>query len=135
MKMNLNLAEKLIDSAIKCAQKDKKNCSIAIVDENGWLIALHRMDDAIRPTVDIARDKAWTAATFRCPSSEISKFGDPLQPGFGLNKQNWNDRLINIAGGLPIKDGDKVIGGIGVSGGTPEQDVAICQAAVATISS
>lgn len=133
MIMNLNLAEKLIDSAIKFAQKNNKKCSIAIVDENGWLIALHRMDDSITPTVDIARDKAWTAAAFRCPSSEISKYGDPLQPGFGLNKQNWNDRLINIAGGLPIKDGDKVIGGIGVSGGTPEQDIAICQAAITTI--
>jgi uncharacterized protein GlcG (DUF336 family) len=130
MKMNLDLAKRLIDSAVRSARKMNIHCSVAIVDENGWLVALHRMNGAVIPNVDIARDKAWTAAVFRLPSSEVSKFGDPLQLGFGLNKQNWNDRLTTIAGGLPIKDGDDVIGGIGVSGGTPEQDVAVCQAAI-----
>jgi uncharacterized protein GlcG (DUF336 family) len=128
--MNLDLAKRLIDSAVRSARKMNIHCSVAIVDENGWLVALHRMNGAVIPNVDIARDKAWTAAVFRLPSSEVSKFGDPLQLGFGLNKQNWNDRLTTIAGGLPIKDGDDVIGGIGVSGGTPEQDVAVCQAAI-----
>jgi len=133
MKINLDLAKRLIDSAIKQARDMNNLCSVAIVDENGWLIALHRMDGAVIPTVDIARDKAWTAAAFRCPSSEIAKFGNPSQPGFGLNKENWNGRLTTVAGGLPIKDGDEVIGGIGVSGGTPKQDVAVCQAAIAAI--
>ena len=47
------------------AQKMGKTCSIAIVDENGWLVALHRMEGAIIPSADIARDKAWTAAVFK----------------------------------------------------------------------
>lgn len=133
MKITLDLAKRLIDSAIKQARDMNNLCSVAIVDENGWLIALHRMDGAVIPTVDIARDKAWTAAAFRRPSSEIAKFGNPSQPGFGLNKENWNGRLTTVAGGLPIKDGDEVIGGIGVSGGTPKQDVAVCQAAIAAL--
>ena len=131
--MNLDLAKRLIDAAVKSARERDLLCSVAIVDENGWLVALHRMHGAVIPTVDIARDKAWTAAAFKLPSSEISKFGDPLQPECGLNKQNWNDRLTTIAGGLPIKEGDEVIGGIGASGGTPEQDTAVCQAAIAEI--
>lgn len=83
-------------SGIKMAKKKGICCSIAIVDESGCLLALHRMDGAPIPTVDIARDKAWTAAVFRLPSSEISVFGNPKAPGFGFNTQNWNDRLTPI---------------------------------------
>jgi uncharacterized protein GlcG (DUF336 family) len=92
------------------------------------------MEGAIIPSADIARDKAWTAAVFKLPSSEISRFGDSSTPGFGLNAQNWNDRLTTIAGGLPIENGGEVIGGVGVSGGIPEEDVIICQATIAAIS-
>jgi uncharacterized protein GlcG (DUF336 family) len=64
------------------------------------------------------------------PSSDIHKFGDPSMPNAGFNTANWNDRVTTIAGGMPIKEGDKVIGGIGVSGGKPEEDVAVCRAAI-----
>ena len=132
MVMNLDMAKKMIKAAIKRAEEMNRLCSVAIVDDRGFLVAIHRMDRAPIPTVDIARDKAWTAATFRMPSSDIIKFGDASSPGFGFNTQNWNDRLTTISGGLPIKDGDDVIGGIGVSGGMPGEDVAICEAALAT---
>jgi uncharacterized protein GlcG (DUF336 family) len=134
MVMNLGMAKKMIKAAIERAGEMNRLCSVAIVDDRGFLVAIHRMDRAPIPTVDIARDKAWTAATFRMPTSDIVKFGDASSPGFGFNTQNWNDRLTTISGGLPIKDGDNVIGGIGVSGGIPEEDVAVCEAALATIS-
>jgi len=133
MVMNIDIAKKVIKAAIQQAQEMDKLCSVAVVDDRGFLVALHRMDRAPIPTVDIARDKAWTAAAFRMPSSDIVQFGDPSNPGFGFNTQNWNDRLTTIPGGLPIKDGDEVIGGVGVSGGTPEDDVAVCRAALATV--
>jgi len=133
MVMNIDIAKKVIKAAIKQAQEMDRLCSVAIVDDSGVLVALHRMDHAPIPTVDIARDKAWTASAFRMPSSDISQFGDPSSPGFGFNTQNWNDRLTTIPGGLPIQDGDEVIGGIGVSGGTPEEDVTVCRAALATV--
>jgi len=133
MGMNIDIAKKVIKAAIQQAQEMDKLCSVAIVDDRGFLVALHRMDRAPIPTVDIARDKAWTASTFRMPSSDIGQFGDPAAPGFGLNTQNWNDRLTTIPGGLPVQDGDEVIGGVGVSGGTPEEDVAICRAALAAV--
>jgi uncharacterized protein GlcG (DUF336 family) len=133
MVMSLDIAKKLIKAAIEQAVEMNRICSAAVVDDRGSLVALHRMDRAPIPTVDIARDKAWTAATFRMPSSEIVKFGAASTPGFGFNTQNWNDRITTIPGGLPIKDGDEVIGGIGVSGGTPEEDVAVCKSALATV--
>ncbi|MBW2674756.1 MAG: heme-binding protein [Deltaproteobacteria bacterium] len=133
MVVNIDIAKKVIKAAIQQAQKMDKLCSVAIVDDRGFLVALHRMDRAPIPTVDIARDKAWTASAFRMPSSDISQFGDSSSPGFGFNTQNWNDRLTTIPGGLPITDGDEVIGGVGVSGGTPEEDVAICQGALAAV--
>ena len=125
--MNLELAKQLLKRGTAEAKNIGKPCSIALVDENGWLVALHRMDGAPIPTADIARDKAWTAAVFRRPSSEVSAYGDPKAPGFGLNAQNWNDRLTTIPGGLPIRDGDRLIGAIGCCGGTPEEDVFLCQ--------
>jgi uncharacterized protein GlcG (DUF336 family) len=134
MVMNLELAKKILETAITKAKQMGKACSIAVVDENGWLMALHRMDDAPIPTADIARDKAWTAATFRLPSSEVSRFGDPVTSGFGLNARNWNDRLTTIPGGLPIWGGERVIGAVGVCGGTPEEDIALCQAIIEALS-
>jgi uncharacterized protein GlcG (DUF336 family) len=133
MVMNLDMAKKMIKAAIERAEEMNRLCSVAIVDDKGFLVAIHRMDCAPIPTVDIARDKAWTAATFRMPTSDIIKFGDASSLGFGFNTQNWNDRLTTISGGLPIKDGDDVIGGIGVSGGMPDEDVAVCEAALATV--
>ena len=133
MTVTLNMARKILGAGKKEARRRGILCSIAIVDENGWLVALHRMDGAAIPTADIARDKAWTAAVFRMPSSAISQLGNPQSPGSGFNTQNWNDRLTTIAGGLPIEGDTKVIGGIGVCGETPEQDVNICQAAIKTL--
>ncbi|GAI39646.1 unnamed protein product [marine sediment metagenome] len=135
MRMSLEIAKKMLLAGREEAQSLGILCSIAIVDENGWLVALHRMDGAPIPTVDIARDKAWTAAAFKLPSSDVSRFGNPEMSGLGLNAQNWNDRLTTIPGGLPVEDGDEVIAGVGVCGGTPQQDVAVCQAAIAAIHS
>lgn len=133
MGVTLDIAKKMLLAGRGKARTLGILCSIAIVDENGWLVGLHRMDGAPIATVDIARDKAWTAVAFELPTSDVSRFGDPSTPGFGLNVQNWNDRLTTIPGGLPIKDADQVIGGVGVCGGTPEQDVVVCQATVAVV--
>ena len=89
--MNLEMAKKLLQTGIKKAKEMGRSCSIAIVDDNGWLVALHRMDGAPIPTAEIARDKAWTAAVFQIPSSDVSCFGDPKNSRLGFNLQNWNE--------------------------------------------
>lgn len=133
MRMTIDLAVKIVAASIKNAEAIGIHCSIAVVDEDGWLIALHRMDGALSPTADIARDKAWTAATFKMPSAEIVKFGVPSHPGGGFNTANWNDRLTIIPGGLPINVNGEFFGGVGISGGTPEQDASVCEAAIGKI--
>jgi len=125
--MNLEMAKKILQTGVKKAKEMGKLCSIAIVDDHGWLVALHRIDGAPIPTAEIARDKAWTAATFRRPSVEVSQFGDPKVPGYGFNVQNWNERLTTIPGGLPIWKDGHVIGAIGVCSQTPREDVPFCQ--------
>jgi uncharacterized protein GlcG (DUF336 family) len=127
MEMNLELAKSILGTAISKSKDMGRSCSIAIVDDHGWLVALHRMDAAPIPTAEIARDKAWTAAAFRIPSSKVSQLGDPKVPGFGFNVQNWNERLTPIPGGVPILNEGRLIGAIGVCGESPKEDVIICQ--------
>jgi uncharacterized protein GlcG (DUF336 family) len=135
MEMNLKLAKSTLSTAVSKAREMGRSCSIAIVDDNGWLVALHRMDGAPIPTAEIARDKAWTAAVFQMSSSNVSCFGDPKIPGSGFNLQNWNERLTTIPGGIPIRNEGRLIGAIGVCSGTPEEDVIICQKVIEEMSS
>ena len=127
------MAKRLIQIGMEKAKVKGILCSIAIVDENGWLVALHRMDGAPIPTAEIARDKAWTAAVFRRPSSEVALLGDPRGFGFGFNTQNWNDRLTTIPGGMHIWKGSHLMGAIGICGGSPDEDVILCQKVIEAI--
>jgi len=103
--------------------------SVAVVDEGGRLIAFGRMDRARPMSVDIALNKAYTAATFQIPTNELT----------GMAGQSWFQSLIvstqgkimAVAGGLPVLDSPNVVGAVGVSGGTGEQDLECCRAAVA----
>jgi uncharacterized protein GlcG (DUF336 family) len=125
--LNLEMAKKILQIGVKKAQERGISCSIAVVDDNGWLVALYRMDSAPIPTSEIARDKAWTAATFKMPTSKISQWGDPKVQGYGFNVQNWNERLTTIPGGLPIWKDGHLIGAIGVCSQTPKEDILLCQ--------
>jgi len=125
--MNLKLAKTILSAGISKSKEMGRSCSIAVVDDHGWLVALHRMDGAPIPTVEIARDKAWTAATFRIPSAEVSQLGDPKVPGYGFSVQNWNERLSTIPGGMPILNEGRLIGAIGVCGETPKEDIILCR--------
>jgi dephospho-CoA kinase len=115
--MNLKDAFRIIEAGIKSAEKRGLQCSIAVVDETGALLALARMDGAPISSMDSAKEKAWVAWLLREPSSEVLRCGTFIVP---------------IAGGLPIENDKGVIGGVGVSGRTPEDDIVICKAALAT---
>ncbi len=113
---------KVMKLAEKKAKQIKAKASIAISDENGFLIALHRLDNASFPTADIARDKAWTAAAYEMPSEQIHAYGDKKLPGFGISTTNYNERSSPIPGGVPIKNKNRVIGAIGISSANPLKD-------------
>lgn len=104
--------------------------NIAVVDAGGGLIAQVRMDNAWLGSVDIALNKAWTARAFDTATDDLAKITQSGQYGFGLNTTN-NSRVVIFGGGIPIKARGAVIGAVGASGGSVEQDNIIAKAAAA----
>ena len=106
---------------------------IAIVDAGANLKAFARMDGAWLGSIDIAIKKARTARYFDMSTGEIGKLSQPSGPLFNIEHSNGG--LISFPGGVPIVAGDgRVIGAVGVSGSTVEDDHDVAQAAVSAIS-
>lgn len=125
-------AEAAIKAAIKKAQSIDTQMCIAIVDSGANLKGFHRMDGAWVGSIDIAIKKAKTAVFFGMPTGEIGKLSQPGGPLYGI--EHSNDGLITFPGGLPIVDAEGVmIGAIGVSGSTVENDHAVAAAGVKPI--
>lgn len=100
--------------------------NVAVTDASGTLMAFLRMPGAFLHSIDIAVDKAYTAASFGFPTSQWGGvIGDDELLRIGLNQRA---RLVLFGGGLPIVEGGERIGGIGVSGGSAAQDE-VCAAA------
>jgi uncharacterized protein GlcG (DUF336 family) len=122
----------VIKAAVKKAEDIGTKMDIAVVDAGANLKAFMRMDDAWIGSIDIAIKKAKTARFFNMPTGEIGRLS---QPGGALfNIEHSNGGLITFPGGLPLKNkqGD-IIGGVGVSGSTVENDHLVAQAAAAAI--
>ena len=127
MHVDLEKAEKAIAAAQKEAIKLKTKMCIAIVDSGANLKAFMRMDDAWVGSIDIAMKKAKTACFFTMGSGEIGKLSQPGKPLYAI--EHSNEGLITFPGGLPIVDEDGVlVGAIGVSGSTVENDHAVAAA-------
>lgn len=94
---------------------------IAVVDDGGHLLAFNRMDGAKLSSVDIAISKAWTAACTRRATHDYAEIAGPGKPAFGIHVSNGG-RFMIVGGGLPITLGGQVVGGIGCSSGTVQQD-------------
>nr|WP_116232935.1 heme-binding protein [Paenibacillus sp. VMFN-D1] len=129
MKMTLDLAKMLLEAAEKKAKEMGLAEDIAIVDDGANLVAFHRMDHARIGGIDIAQNKAWTSVALQMPTSNLTRTAQPGQPSFGINTTNQG-RVVILGGGIPLKAGDVIIWGIGVSGGTSEQDIQVAEAAV-----
>ncbi|MET0634469.1 MAG: heme-binding protein [Chitinophagaceae bacterium] len=127
MNITLKQAQQAIQASIEKATQLKTLMNIAIVDSGVNLIAFARMDDAWLGSIDIAFRKAKTARNFNMETGEIGKLS---QPGGSLWQiEHSNDGLISFPGGIPIKNKEgKIIGAIGVSGSTVENDHAVAQA-------
>jgi len=129
MHITLEQAEKAISAArIKAIEIETQMC-LAIIDSGGHLKSFDRMDHAYVGSIDIAIKKARTAVYFGLPSEEIGKLSQPQGPLYGI--EQTNDGLITFPGGLPIVNEDSVmIGAIGVSGSTIEDDQLVAYAAL-----
>jgi uncharacterized protein GlcG (DUF336 family) len=120
--LTLNKSKELIDKAIKRAEYLKVEMSFAVVDNGGNTIVSERMDGALFPTLKIAEGKAFTSAAWRKPSREIIKrFKDNL--GFAMSVNGmYQGRFTLGNGAFPIIKNGKLLGAMGASGGTGEQD-------------
>lgn len=124
-------AQQIIEAAIKKSRELDVKMNIAVVDSGANLKAFARMDGAWLGSADIAVKKAKTARYFDMNSGEIGKLS---QPGGSLfNIEHSNGGLISFPGGVLIKKGDDIIGAIGVSGSTVENDHEVASYASNTI--
>jgi uncharacterized protein GlcG (DUF336 family) len=123
-------ARSLIAAGEKKAQQMGVPYNLAVVDAGGELIAHVRMDGAWLGCINIAINKAWTARAFDMPTDKLSKMAQSGKPLFGIDSTN-HEKVVIFGGGVPIKEGDTVIGGLGASGGTIDQDLEVAEAAVA----
>jgi len=119
-------------AAMEKAKAMNVKMDIAIVDAGANLKAFLRMDNAWIGSIDIAQKKAKTARFFDMPTGEIGKLSQPGGPLYNIEESNGG--LISFPGGIPIKNADgTVIGAIGVSGSTVEDDHAVAEAGVAAV--
>lgn len=108
------------------------NATITVVDRGGALVAMVRMNNAWPGGFDLALGKARTASAFHAPSSAFVPMIQPGQPLYSVSCVEGGKYVI-VGGGLPITLDGHVIGAVGVSGGSVEQDVAIAEAAIAKL--
>ena len=128
-RLDLADARILIAGATAHATRIGVPMCIAIVDESGQLIAFERMEGGKVTSTTIAIDKAFTAAAAKKATHEYGASSQPGSPAYGINSA-IGGRLMVVAGGLPVVWEGQVVGGIGISSGTPAQDQAVAQAGI-----
>lgn len=123
-------AKKIVDAIVAKAQALQKAVVIAIADPHGDLLAFARMDGVGLPSLQIAMNKAWTAARLRKPTKDV---GDRLQKE-GFDIAYYGDpHIVGWGGGIPVWKDAELVGAIGVSGLSSEEDVELAQIGAATL--
>lgn len=128
--ITLSLAARMTDAALARADELGALVSAAVVDAGGHLVHFQRMDRAEIAGPTLAVDKAFTAVAHRIATAELTALAAPGGDLAGL-QANGGGRYVVFGGGLPCWRDGRVVGGVGVSGGTAEQDVACARAAAA----
>lgn len=105
---------------------------VAVTDEAGNLLTFERMDGAVLGCIQVAIDKAYTSAILGCRTADEGKLAQPGQPDFGANTL-CGGRIVILGGGVPIAFKDTVVGAVGCSSGTVDQDIAVAEAGVAAL--
>src|SRR4051794_11002563 len=130
--LSLEQAQAVVSAALAAADEQGTLMDIAVVDAGGNLKAFARMDGAWLGSIDIATTKARTARYFNLPTQELGNLSQPGGPLYGIEVSNGG--LITFPGGLPLlaEDGT-VIGGVGISGSTVEDDWQVAAAAASAL--
>jgi len=125
--ITLDDARNVIAAAEKKAKELRQPMNIAVADGGGNLVAHVRMDDAWLGSIDIAIKKAFTSRAFNISTRDLAQHSQSGGEFFGIHASNGG-RVMIFAGGVPLQRGGKVVGAIGVSGGSGEQDHAVAEA-------
>lgn len=125
-KITLESAKRLIEKIEKEAARQGKKAVIAVCEPDGNPIAVHVMDGAFLVSFDVAMKKAYTSVAVKMSTKELSVLAQPGQTFYGVDKMDGG-KIVIFGGGVPLKVGDTIIGGLGVSGGTGEEDHALAE--------
>jgi len=128
-KLTLDDARVMMAAAETKALEIGVDMDIAVTDDSGSLLMFHRMDGARITSIDVAISKAFTAAGARRSTRAYGEISGPGGPAFGIHVSNQG-RFMIVAGGLPMFVDGQIVGGIGCSSGTPDQDEVVAQAGV-----
>ena len=129
--MSLEDARRVITAAEKKAIEVGQPMNIAVADEGGNIVAHVRMDGAWIGSIDIAQKKAYTSRAFDIATKDLAAHSQSGGQFFGIHASN-DGKIMIFAGGVPLKKGARVVGAIGVSGGSGEQDHAVAEAGAAS---
>jgi uncharacterized protein GlcG (DUF336 family) len=128
--VTLEDARRIIAAATRKAEEIKQPMNIAVVCAGGHLLAFERMHGAWIGSVDIAQKKAWTSRAFDIETGALGTLSQSGDQFFGIHASN-DGKIMIFAGGIPLKSEGKVVGAIGVSGGSGEQDHSVAEAGAA----
>lgn len=129
--INSDLARNLIAAGVAKLHEMGIASNIAIVDSQGFLVAYLRMDGAPLPSIEHSINKGYTSALFSVSTASLGKDAQPGGSLYGLNI-TLNQRVIVFAGGEPLIHDEQIIGAVGISGGTAEQDQQVADHVVST---
>jgi uncharacterized protein GlcG (DUF336 family) len=129
--ITLSAATKVIEAATAKAEEIGQPMNIAVVDDGGHLVAFVRMDGAIKASIDISTKKARTSILMNAPTSALMPLVQPGAELYGL--EHTSGGMVIFGGGIPLTQGDLVVGAIGVSAGSVDQDVSVAEAGVAAL--
>ena len=125
--VTLEEARRVIEAAERKAAEIKQAMNIAVVDAGGNLVSHVRMDGAWIGSIDISINKAFTSRAFDISTKDLAQYSQSGGQFFGIHTSN-HGRVMVFAGGIPLTRGGRVVGGVGVSGGSGEQDHAVAEA-------
>jgi uncharacterized protein GlcG (DUF336 family) len=130
--VQLTDARRIIAAATAKAEELGQPMNIAVVDAGGNLLAFERMENAWLGSIDIAQKKAFTSRAFDITTQDLGTHSQSGNQFFGIHASN-DGKIMIFAGGIPFKLDGKVVGAIGVSGGSGEQDHAVAEAGAAAL--
>lgn len=128
--LTLGQAQSLLAAARRRAREIAVPMVVAIIDGGGNLVALERHDGALLVSIELAQGKAYTAAAMKMATHEVAKLAQPGEPLYGIEATN-RGRVVVFGGGFPLVVGEQIVGGLGVSGGSVDEDLDVARAALA----